>query len=448
MHRSSVRRSIIRAILACTAAVLVFTSLAGAQRKAKTRPDPLSGRWDASLEVPSGPVAFGLELIRRGTVVGGNILNGPERMALSPGSFDGTTVVLRLDEYDGRITATFEDAAKTRLVGQYQRQTRNGIGTYKFAATRAAKPAAGPIMAAAVDSSMEVSGDWVMTIHDPKTSTDEINDATFTAKPSRAAGVVDVTGTIIPVSGDYGLLAGTIRRDPASGAATLRMSRFDGIHVVKIEGRMQDDGSLTGTFSSGLSFEATWKAVRKGSTAAGDPEPGDPFTLTRVKDPSAAFAFSLPDTAGATVSLADERYRGKVVLVDIMGTWCPNCHDSAPLLQDLFHRYRSRGLEVVMLAYEYTPDTARNARQIDIFRKKYGIEFPILMAGTTAEGQIAKTLPQLDGFGAYPTTIFIGRDGRVRRIHAGFSGPATGERHTHVKREFEALVKELLDGKP
>ena len=101
-----------------------------------------------------------------------------------------------------------------------------------------------------------------------------------------------------------------------------------------------------------------------------------------------------------------------------------------------------------MLAYEYTPDTARNARQIDIFRKKYGIEFPILMAGTTAEGQIARTLPQLEGFGAYPTTIFIGRDGRVRRIHAGFSGPATGERHTHVKREFEALVKELLEAKP
>ena len=258
MHRSHVRRSTVRAILACTAAIMVFTSLAGAQHKSKSRPDPVSGRWDASLEVPSGPVAFGLDLSRRGQVVRGSILNGPERMALSPGSYDGTTVVLRLDEYDGRITATFEDATKTRLVGTYQRQTRSGIGTYKFVATRAARHSAGPIIAAAVEPSMEVSGDWVMTIHDPKTSTDEINDATFTAKPSRAAGVVDVTGTIIPVSGDYGLLAGTIRRDPTSGAATLRMSRFDGIHVVKIEGRLQDDGSLTGTLSSGLTFEATW----------------------------------------------------------------------------------------------------------------------------------------------------------------------------------------------
>lgn len=447
MPRSHVRRFIVRALFTCVTTILVFTALASAQRRPRTGPDPVSGRWDAALEVPSGPVAFGLELNRRGTVVRGNILNGPERMALSPGSFDGTTIVLRLDEYDGRITATFEDAAKTRLVGQYQRQTRNGIGTYRFVATRAAAPSTGPVMAAAVDASMEISGAWILTIHDPKSSEDEVNDATFTVKPSRTAGVADVTGSINPVSGDYGLLAGTIRRDPASGASVLRMSRFDGIHVVKLEGRVQEDGTLGGTWSSGLSFEATWKAVRKDKVAAGAPRPADPFTLTRVKDPSAAFAFSLPDTSGAMVSLADERYRGKVVLVDVMGTWCPNCHDSAPLLQDLYRRYRSRGLEVVMLAYEYTPDVARNARQIEIFRKKYGIEFPILMAGTTAEGQIARTLPQLEGFGAYPTTIFIGRDGRVSRIHAGFSGPATGERHTQVKREFEELVKELLEAK-
>ena len=85
-----------------------------------------------------------------------------------------------------------------------------------------------------------------------------------------------------------------------------------------------------------------------------------------------------------------------------------------------------------------------DARQIDIFRKKYGIEFPILSAGTTAEGEIARTLPQLVGFGAYPTTIFVGRDGLVKKIHAGFSGPATGPRFDEVKREFDADVRELL----
>ncbi|MGB5039237.1 MAG: TlpA disulfide reductase family protein [Blastocatellia bacterium] len=449
MLRLTVRRYISYMAVAGLASVALSMGTAVAQRSAASRTDPISGRWDAALEVPSGPVAFGLDLNRRGSVVRGHILNGPERMALSTSSFDGTTVVLRLDEYDGRITAKFEDAAKTKLVGQYQRQTRSGIGTYRFVATRAARPAAKPAFAAAVDASMEISGDWIITIRDPKSSSEEVSDATFTVKPSQATpGAGEVTGTIIPVSGDYGLLAGMIRRDPSSGGAVLRMSRFDGIHVVKIEGRVETDGSLSGTLSSGLSFVATWKATRKERTAAGEPKPGDPYSLTRVKDPSAVFSFSLPDSRGGTVSLADERFRGKVVLIDIMGTWCPNCHDSAPLLADLHRRYRSKGLEVVMLAYEYTPDAARNARQIDIFRKKYGIEFPILMAGTTADGEIARTLPQLEGFGAYPTTIFVGRDGRVRRIHAGFSGPATGERHTHVKREFESLVRELLDAKP
>jgi len=443
------RYTLHRAIAVATLAVLsVFPAGASAQKKSKSESDPLSGRWDAALLVPSGPVAFGLDLKRRGKAVSGAILNGPERMAFSAGSFDGTTLVLRLDEYDGRITATFEDAARTRLVGQYQRQTRSGVGTYKFVAERSPKPSKGPIPAAGIEPSMEVSGDWLITIRDPNTKDPDVSDATFTARPSRVAGVADLTGTIIPVSGDYGLLAGTLRRDPVSGAAVLHMSRFDGIHVVKIDGTLQPDGSLIGKLSSGLSYEGTWKAIRKERNAVGDPVPADPFTLTKVKDPAAPFAFSLPDPSGAMVSLADPRFTGKVVVVDIMGTWCPNCHDSAPLLADLSRRYKAKGLEVVMLAYEYTPDLARNARQIEIFRKKYGIEFPILMAGTTADGEIARTLPQLEGFGAYPTTIFIGRDGRVKRIHAGFSGPATGERHAHVKREFESLVLELLDAKP
>jgi hypothetical protein len=118
--------------------------------------------------------------------------------------------------------------------------------------------------------------------------------------------------------------------------------------------------------------------------------------------------------------------------------------DETPVLVDLYERYHKDGLEIVTLSYEYTDDAARNARQIEIFRKKYGIEYPILMAGTTAEGEIARTLPQLVGFGAYPTTIFVGRDGRVRKIHAGFSGPATGERFAEVKREFDELVRQLL----
>lgn len=444
-NRNAMRLAV--CLVLVTGIVPALASSAGQRRGAPGRSD-VAGRWLAELVIPSGPVTFELDLSQRGSAVSGKLLNGPEPMAFSRASFDGTTLILELEQYDGRITASFEDAGRTKLIGQYQRQTRNGIGTYRFSAVREPSGRTKPGRTGKVDSAVDISGEWILTLKGPGDAAPEVNEATFSVRGTGDPHAAAVTGTLIPVSGDYGLLSGRISRDPASGDVRISMSRFDGIHVVRIDGRLEADGTLAGTLASGLSYEASWTAVRKDRVAATTPEPEDPFALTSVKAPGDPFAFSLPDTDGHTVALTDERFRGKVVLIDIFGTWCPNCHDSAPLLVELYRKYHDRGLEVVMLSYEYTPDQARNRRQIDIFRRKYGIPYPILMAGTTADGEIARTLPQLVGFGAYPTSIFLGRDGRVRRIHAGFSGPATGERHGRVKREFEDLVRELLDEKP
>jgi thiol-disulfide isomerase/thioredoxin len=409
-------------------------------RPAAAADDPVTGHWKASLTIPSGAVDFGLDLKLQGDRVEGAIVNGTERQKFTGGTFDGTTLTLRLDYYDGQLTAKFDGEGRTHLVGEYVRQTSKGIGRYQFQADRMAKGAMLTLASGKAPAALDITGDWVMTVRGADGKVEEVDEATFDVRGAgRDAGYV--TGTVIPVSGDYGLLAGSIALAPRPH---FTMSRFDGIHVTRLVGELQADGTLAGEIASGQSYHATWTAVRKDKVAAGEPAPPDAFTLTTVKDPNEPFAFTLPDVAGKPVSLADERFRGKVVLVDIMGTWCPNCHDETPLLVDLYKKYHADGLEIVMLAYEYTPDTARNARQIEIFRKKYGIEFPILMAGTTAEGEIARTLPQLVNFGAYPTTIFVGRDGRVHKIHAGFSGPATGDRFPAVKKEMEALVRELL----
>lgn len=434
-----------RAIQRVRLAAAVMVILASTALPAPAAADPISGWWSGALVIPAGDVGFGLDLKLRGNAVSGEIVNGTDRMAFTGGSFDGTALVLKLDYYDGQITAKFEDAERTRLVGEYVRQTRSGIGRYQFHAARGAKD--DHSKGAAPSGGLDISGDWVMTIRDKDGKAQEVDDLTFTAVGAGADRAF-VTGTIIPVSGDYGLLAGTIVNDSAPGKRPrFRMSRFDGIHVTLLTGESLADGTLAGELASGLTYRANWTAVRKDRVAAGEAAPPDAYSLTTVKDRNEPFAFSLPGVDGKPVSLADERFRGKVVLVDIFGTWCPNCHDEAPVLVDLYKKYHKDGLEIVMLAYEYTPDTARNARQIEIFRKKYGIEFTILMAGTTADGEIARTLPQLVGFGAYPTTIFIGRDGRVAKIHAGFSGPATGARFPEVKREMEEHVKELLGGK-
>jgi hypothetical protein len=178
--------------------------------------DPVSGHWNAALVIPSGDVAFALELELRGQAVTGAILNGPERQPFSSGSFDGTTLTLRLDYYDGTLTAKFEDAERTRLVGEYVRQTSKGIGRYEFHATHLPKGAMLTLVRGAAAPALDISGDWVMTIRDKDGKVEEVDEATFAVRGAGSDRGL-VTGTVIPVSGDYGLLSGTIAPEPTAG---------------------------------------------------------------------------------------------------------------------------------------------------------------------------------------------------------------------------------------
>ena len=126
----------------------------------------------------------------------------------------------------------------------------------------------------------------------------------------------------------------------------------------------------------------------------------------------------------------------------IGGSWCPNCHDEAPFLSEVYRDYRARGLEIVGLMFENDADPAVARPRVQSFIKKYGVRYPMLLAGTTQD--IAEKMPQIVNFGAYPTTIYLVRDGRVRSIHAGFASPATGEEHTRLKAELRELTQRLI----
>ncbi|MGH6631316.1 MAG: TlpA disulfide reductase family protein, partial [Burkholderiales bacterium] len=171
----------------------------------------------------------------------------------------------------------------------------------------------------------------------------------------------------------------------------------------------------------------------------------DPYTYTRMSNPTEPFRFSFPDLDGKAVSWSDARFKGNVVLVTVTGSWCPNCHDEAPVLEEFYQRYKSQGLEVVALAFEYTGEAERDLEQLKIFANRHGVTYPMLLAGTTEDGDARAKMPQLANFGAFQTTIYIGRDGLVKHIHAGFEGKATGQRFTKLKSEMETLIKELLE---
>src|SRR5690606_33052942 len=140
----------------------------------------------------------------------------------------------------------------------------------------------------------------------------------------------------------------------------------------RLSARLEGD-TLRGTFHAGLRTQTAFVATR----ATGRPHLTPPTAVTRA-DTAAPLQLAFSDLEGNTVSLADPQFRGKVVLVDLFGTWCPTCHDAAPTLVALDREFRDRGLAVVGVAFEVTGDSAQDAPLVRRYRDKFGITFPLL----------------------------------------------------------------------
>jgi thiol-disulfide isomerase/thioredoxin len=409
--------------------LIIFVSVFSTCNK---KADPV-GVWRGTIRNNSGEeVAFTLEVKREGNDIVGALVNGDDRTVSTGGSFEGDTLKLRYDFYDAELTAVI---VGDQLGGGFTRQWRKQTLARKLRAERvtgsgdAARAASNPSNSS--NSSPDINGEWVMRVgEEPKVS---FWRAAFKQQGSGARG------TIIPLSGDWGEMTGSFENNQ------LTLNRFDGINCRVFKATLTPDGALEGFVDFGL-FDPKGKVVAKRLTAENKSSVAslpDPANYTRMKNPTEPFRFSVTDPDGKTISSTDERFKNKVVIVTITGSWCPNCYDEAPVLQEFYGRYRDRGLEVVALSFEYTGDAARDTKQVRAFAKHLGVTYPMLYAGSYEDTE--KKLPQLSNFGAYPTAIYVGRDGLVKRIHAGFEGKATGERFRRLKDEMEALIKDLLE---
>jgi peroxiredoxin len=241
-----------------------------------------------------------------------------------------------------------------------------------------------------------------------------------------------VDATILRVDGDTGTLSGAWRSD------RFVLSHFSGARPLRLEVVPQADGTLTLSQNGQPPLAAARESEAR---AAAIGAPTDPALHTRMKDPSEPFRFSFPDVQGQIVSNTDPRFRGKVVLVNISGSWCPNCHDEAPFLSALYKRYRDSGLEIVTLSFEEA-DQLSTLSRLKAFNATYGIAHTVLVAGEP--DQLNEKVPQAENLNAFPTTFVLGRDGRVRAVHAGFPSPGSGAFYAQAEREMTELVERLL----
>ena len=391
---------------------------------APARAQSLAGLWDATVVVGAGQdkgtieVPFRFEIAGSGSNVKGSFFNGDERVTSTSGQLANGKLTLSFDEYGTRLDADVKDG---QLDGQYSRGTRGA--PYPFKAKRFKPAAAGD---AKIPS---IAGLWNVQVG--KSSKGE---AAWQLIVRQSGG--EVSAAILRIDGDTGALTGTYQN------GTFVLSHFSGARPARLELTPSADGSLAVVQNKDNPLTAVRAEQAK---AKGLPEPSDPTRFTSVSDPTEPFRFSFPDLAGKIVSNTDPRFAGKVVIVAIGGSWCPNCHDETPFLVDLYKKYKSRGLEIVELSFEEEAQLKDPVR-VRAFIKKYGVDYTVLLPGEPKD--LNAKVPQGVNLNSFPTTFFLGRDGRVRSAHAGFPGKASGKFHEETIHEVTALVERLLAEKP
>jgi len=274
-----------------------------------------------------------------------------------------------------------------------------------------------------------VKGRWrVVFSPGKKDSTETI--ALFTSVPGEP-----LRGTFLTETGDYRYLGGKFNPK----AQTFELYTFNGAQAFVFKGKVRGS-TMTGEYWSGAHWYEKFTGARNDTFQL-----RDPYKLTFAVDTvKHKVDFTFKDLEGKTVSLHDAKYKGKAVIIQLTGTWCPNCMDETALLAELHKKYRAKGLEIIALAYEKTTDEAKARANVLRLKNRYDAEYDFLLTGKTGRDQASASLPFLNGVMAFPTTIYIDRKGRIRKIYTGFNGPGTGAHYEQLVSETVKLIETLL----
>ena len=349
-----------------------------------------SGAWRAQLACPGGELSFGLDIASTRGKLSVAIRNGDETIDVPAPRIDGDELVLDMGHYDSILQAKIAPDG-SRMDGDWKKRTGDSRQTRLVFAARRMMPDETSDLPAPAAVAKSIDGKWA---------------AKFSSSEDPAVGVfrmrspTRVDGTFLTTTGDYRYLSGTWIE------GRLRLSCFDGAHAFLFDARSQPDGSLAGDFWSGDRWHETWTAVHDNNAAL-------PDTYGRAQW-NADFGLAMlafPDLDGKERSLADPAFAGKARIIQLLGSWCPNCHDETHYLADLYRRDHARGLSVVGIAFELSGDFTHDAQQVRRTRDRHGATYPMLLATATRD-KAREALPALGGLFAFPTTIFLHRDGR------------------------------------
>jgi len=236
-----------------------------------------------------------------------------------------------------------------------------------------------------------------------------------------------IKGSYLTKYGDYRYFHGVVSGDE------FYASSFDGVYNYLIKGKLEGK-KLSAQILANYKIQLEGKRNDEAKLV-------DPYKLTKV---DTKLAFSFPDLKGKKISLADEQFKNRPVILQIFGSWCPNCIDELNYLIPWYEKNRDRGIALIAISFERTLDVKRAQVVLRKLAQKHKLNYPMLLAGVSPEDTPEKKLPGVKNFMAFPTTIFLDKNHNVYKVHTGFNGPSTGEFYQQWQKDFNQTVDTLL----
>lgn len=350
------------------------------------------------------------------------IINGDEKLKLEKIDVNGDSIKMEMPVFESSFKAKING---TKWTGTWTRSTSGNDLTLPFSA----EPSLSRFEAVKGKAVYNITGRWASAFANDKTKADA-SVAEFVQKGNK------LMGTFLTPSGDYRYLEGIVTGN------TLKLSGFDGIHAMVFTADISSNNTIeNGMYYSGAKYKEAWKAVRDPNATVIT----DSFQM-QLKPGEERLSFSFPDLDGKTVSIKDDAYKNKVVIVQLLGSWCPNCMDEMKFLSAYYDANKQRGVEIIGLAYEYSTDFNRSVKSLRKFQKQFDVKYPMLVTGVKVSDSLKteKTLPEVSPIKVFPSSIIIDKQGKVRKFDNGFVGPGTGSHYEEYKKEFTATIDELL----
>ncbi len=381
------------------------------------------GKWIAELKLNDTDVLpFNMLVEKNGKSFDFSVVNGDEVIPLDSSMVINDSVHLMFPFFNSELV--FHVNNKKSISGYWKNFNKGGDYKIDFTSQRKKTPRFSD--AKKKTDGVNVNGRWEVEF-EPNTTSSYPAIGIF----EQEEGSSKVTGTFLTETGDYRFLAGNSIGD------SVYLSCFDGSHAFLFKA-LNTNGELKGDFFSGSHWQAKWEAKPNETIELTSPD-----ELTYLKD-STTFEFYLKDIDGSAYSYPNSETENKVVIIQIMGTWCPNCLDETVFYKGLYEKYHDQGLEIISIGYEAGDTFEEHSASIKRLKDKLGLDFTFLVGGNARKDLASKHFYMLNNVISFPTSIYIGRDGKVKRIHTGFNGPGTGSYYSDYVKATNAMVEYLL----